>query len=249
MSRLARLFIPAVAASVALAATAPLVADLALARPDRPDFRPGPGGRDEARLRAEIQHLRTELGHYQAAHAELSAGLDRIAGINRTNRDRRSMTQISRAISDARGRAAQHVQPWDQQQQQPGWRDRPDWRILPAPPPPPAPPGHVRDRRTPPPSIAIMPMSDHQFASLTQQVGQAPFSDDKLALIQTAAHSNYFTVTQVVQLMKLASFDDTRVEIAVACSPRVVDGERWFEVYGALSFSSSREALRRRVGR
>jgi hypothetical protein len=48
--------------------------------------------------------------------------------------------------------------------------------------------------------------------------------------------------------MKLASFDDTRVDIAVALAPRVLDGDKWFEVYGALSFSSSRDALRERLG-
>lgn len=242
MSRLSRLAIPAVAAALALAATAPMVADLASAKPARPDWQQGG-------LRQEVAQLRAELGYYQAAYSELSQGLDRIDAVNRRNRDRRTMMQISRAVRQARDGAAQYVQPWDYEQREPDWRDRDDWRHAPSPPPPPPPPGNVYDRRTQPqPQPVYAQISGSAFASLTQQVAQAGFADDKLALVQTAAAANYFTVAQVIELMKLASFDDTRVEMAVALAPRVIDGDRWFEVYGALSFSASRDALRQRLG-
>lgn len=242
MSRLARLAAPAVAAALALAATAPLVADLATARPARPDYQHGGD-----RLRAENEQLRLELGYYQSAYAELSAGLDRIDTANRRNRDGRTRMQIDRASRHARDRAAQYVQPWSYDQQEPDWRDRQDWRTMPGPFD--GRDGRIRDRRTDRgPQIQVMPIDDRAFASLTAEVSRANFADDKLALVQTAAQANYFTVAQVVTLMKLASFDDTRVEIAVALAPRVLDGDKWFEVYGALSFSSSRDALRQRLG-
>ncbi len=239
MSRLVRLLAPAVAAALALAATAPMVSDHAAARPARPDW-------DRRDHHQEIEQLRTELSYYQQAYAELDAGLDRVERANRRNRDRRASMQIDRALHHARDRAAMYVQPWDHEQQEPDWRDQDHWRTVPPPPPPP--PGSVRDRRTPPMPAPIAAMQANAFASLTDQIGRAAFADDKLGLVMTAAATNYFTVAQVVQLMQLASFDDTRVEIAVACAPRVIDGERWFDVYGALSFSASRDSLRQRLG-
>jgi hypothetical protein len=260
MSRLAlsRFGVPLIAAALAIGVTAPVVADYASARPVRPDW-----DRGDARLRAENEQLRRDLGLYQQAYAELNDGLDRVDRANRRNRDRRSMFMIDRAARDARERAAQYVQPWSYDQQQPDWRDDRDWRTLPAQPqqpmqpiqtPPGYPPiGSVRDGRTqppppPPPVVVTYAMNERDFGSLTAQIGRAPFADDKLGLVQTAAQTNYFTVAQVVAMMQLASFDDTKVEMAVACAPHVVDGDKWFQVYGALSFSSSRDTLRQRVG-
>lgn len=243
MSRvsLARLAIPAIAAALAIGVSAPVIADQAYARPVRPDW-----DRGDARLRAELEQLRTELGQYQRAYAELADGLHQVEHLNRRNRDRRAMLQINRAIRDAEHRAGQYVQPWSYEQEQPHWRDDRDWRTLPGPMPA-DPPGGVRDHRThrPPTPYA---MAERDFSALASQLGKAAFADDKLGLVKTAAQTNYFTVAQVIALMELASFDDTRVEIAAVCAPRVVDGDRWFEVYGALTFSSSRDALRNRVG-
>ncbi len=243
MSRvsLARLAIPAIAAALAIGVTAPVIADQAFARPVRPDW-----DRGDARLRAELEQVRTELGQYQRAYTELSAGLEQVERLNRRNRDRRAMFQINRAVRDAESRAAQFVQPWSYEQERPDWRDQRDWRSVPRPMPL-DPPGNVRDHRTHPAPTPYA-MSDRDFRALTDQVGRASFADDKLGLVKTAAQTNYFTVAQVIALMGLASFDDTRVEIAVACAPHVLDGDRWFEVYGALSFSSSRDALRHRLG-
>lgn len=246
MPRLVHVFLPAVAAALALAVTAPVIADQAAARPVRPDWNPSTD-----RLRAENEQLRAELGYYQSAYAELGQGLDRIEGLNRRSRDRRTMFQINRTVREARDRAARHVQPWAQDQQEPAWRDRDEWRTMPQPPQPqPDVHVHVRDRRSQPAPIVapVVTMSERDFTSLAHQIGQASFADDKLALVQTAMTVNHVTVAQVVQLMQLASFDDTRVEIAAACAPRVLDGERWFEVYGALSFSASRDTLRQRLG-
>jgi hypothetical protein len=227
MLTLRRLALPALAIVLAISPVT--------AQPGYPDR----GRRDDReRHRAEIDQIRAELAHYQQAYNELSAGLDQIERLNRRNRDRRLMWQMNRAIRDAYDRAGQYVQPWSYEQQQPDWRDDDDWR-------------RVRDRRTdprPPSMPAPTAMNDRDFRALADQVGRAAFADDKLAVVQTAAQTNFFTVAQVVALMQLASFDDTRVEIAVTCAPRVLDGDRWFEVYGALTFSSSRETLRSRVG-
>lgn len=222
MSRTSRFALPTIAAALALAFTAPMIADVAVARPARPEWQNG-----SDRLRAENQELRAELALFRSAHDELSAGLDRIENANRRNRDRRSQLMIDRALRNARERAAQHVQPYE-----------------------PPPPGSVRDRRTDPspPQIQVMEMDARAFSSLITQLGRAGFSDDKLAVIKTAAATNYFKVAQVIELMKTVGFDETRVEIAVALAPRVLDGDKWFEVYGALSFSSSRDALRQRLG-
>lgn len=219
-------------AALALAFTTPAVADL----------NPSPASgayRDHRPLeqaRAELEQLRGELGYYQAAYTELSQGLERIETANRGNRDRPAKISIQRAIRAARSGAARYVQPWTDEQRGAAWRDEADWRQPP--------------NWDPPVMAAPAPvaMTTADFGALTVQVERASFASEKLGLIQAAAAANNFTVAQVTQLMQLAAFDDTRIEIAVTCAPRVIDGQRWFEVYGALSFSASRDALRKRLG-
>ena len=213
-----RFTLPALAAALALAATAPLVADVASARPARPDWDRGDRG-ELSRLRAENQQLR-------AANAELDRGLDQVEELALRLRDRRAGRRIAWIVDQARDRAGAYADP--------GQDDRYDDY-----PSRPGPGGG--------PVIQVMPMTHEQFAALSQQVGAARFSDDQLAIIRTAAQTSYFDVAQVIALMKLSGFDETRIEIAVILSSRVLDRDQWFRVEGALSFSSSRDTLRQRV--
>ena len=181
-----------------------MVADVASARPARPDASIGELGR----LRAENQQLR-------AANSELTKGLDQIERAARQLRDRRAGNQLVSLVRATRDRADAYVA------DRPGRHDH-----VPTAPP---------------------PMAPDRFQTLSDQVKQVRFSDDQVAMVRTAAQTNYFTTAQVVALMKLVGFDETRIEIAVACAPRVVDPDQWFQVEGALAFSSSRDDLRKRV--
>ncbi len=83
--------------------------------------------------------------------------------------------------------------------------------------------------------------------SLKTSVGKAAFADRKVALIEDAARTGYFTTDQVVELLGSLSFDDDKVKAAAALYPVTVDPVNWHKVYNAISFESSRDELRARV--
>ena len=91
-------------------------------------------------------------------------------------------------------------------------------------------------------------MTDSQFTSFKQAVSSASFSDDKKQIIQSAAYNNSFLVSQVVEIMRIMSFDDDKVDAASTLYPSVCDKNNWYMVYNELSFSSSKDTLRNKVG-
>lgn len=74
-----------------------------------------------------------------------------------------------------------------------------------------------------------------------------PFSDGKLSTLRSIAAHRCFTTGEVVQVMNAFTFDRDKVEAAALLYRTVEDPERWFQVYPALTFSSSRDDLRRRT--
>jgi hypothetical protein len=108
--------------------------------------------------------------------------------------------------------------------------------------------GRDRDRRDHDDRDAPRLLSSADFSTLLAHVTAASFDQNKLDLVRAIAPQSVFTVDQVVALMQTSSFDETRIEIAATLRPRIVDPARWYLVYDALTFSSSRDTLRQRVG-
>jgi len=103
------------------------------------------------------------------------------------------------------------------------------------------------DAKAAPAKPAAMP--DGSFNALVQTVRGASFDDDKVAVIRDAAKANWFSSNQVAALMGLLSFDEGKIEAAVAAWPHIVDPQNSFVIYNKLSFSSSKDTLRKRVSR
>jgi hypothetical protein len=93
------------------------------------------------------------------------------------------------------------------------------------------------------------PMSPEAFSRLVAAVRSASFDDDKVAVIREAVQSsnNYVTSAQTGSLMDLISFDESRIEAAVACWPHLTDPQNSFSIYSHLNFDSSKDELRKRV--
>jgi hypothetical protein len=91
-------------------------------------------------------------------------------------------------------------------------------------------------------------VSDSDFSVMSQRVAGAAYADEQLALVQELAAANYFTVSQVVALMKSCTYEDTRIEAAVSLYPRIVDPENWYLVNDGFTYSSSKKTLRERLG-
>jgi len=205
-------------AAVAASAGAGLIAGTAGA--DHESFRDS-----YARLRTENAQLRSDLSHYQAAHDELLSGLDRVERAAFRSRDRRVRDSIDRIVDETRERVERHLN-W-RQPDHPDYPDRPSYPDTPQ---------------------ARPPIDPAAFDGLLQSVRRGGFADAQLEIVRAAAPVNYFTVDQVVSLMKAIPFDDTRIEVAVLLYPRIVDPDRWFKVFDAFAFSQSGQTLRQRLG-
>lgn len=86
-------------------------------------------------------------------------------------------------------------------------------------------------------------MNSQLFNTFLNSVKKVPFKDDRMALINTALASSDFTSGQCLQLTKLYTFDDDRMEIMKMMYPRIVDKEAFFTVIATLTFSSNKDEM------
>jgi hypothetical protein len=93
------------------------------------------------------------------------------------------------------------------------------------------------------------PMKSAEFGQLVAAIRGASFDDDKVGVVRLAAQNNWFLASQGAAVMDLISFDDGKIDAAAAMWPRITDPENYFVMMNKLSFDSSKDKLRKRVGR
>lgn len=86
-------------------------------------------------------------------------------------------------------------------------------------------------------------MNSQLFNTFLNSVKKVSFKDDRMTLINTALASSDFTSGQCLQLTKLYTFDDDRMEIMKMMYPRIVDKEAFFTVIATLTFSSNKDEM------
>lgn len=180
---------------------------------------------DLAQMSARLQQAESDLVNYQAAYRELLAGLDRVERIN-DNQSQKARKRIRKAVYRARRRAGSYVAP----------------APAPVPAPVPSEPGY---EPVPQPGPEII--SRRAFKRLLRSVEQKSFDSERLATIREAVQYNAFTVRHAIKLINACTFEDTKVDVAIALYPYVVDIDRWFQVYDAFTFASSRKKIERRI--
>ena len=87
-------------------------------------------------------------------------------------------------------------------------------------------------------------MNDQLFQTFYKEMKNEPFKDDRMKLLNAALAASDFTSAQCLQLTKLYTFDDDRMEIMKIMYPRIVDKEAFFTVINTLTFSSSKEKMK-----
>ena len=87
-------------------------------------------------------------------------------------------------------------------------------------------------------------MNDQLFQTFYKEMKNEPFKDDRMKLLNAALAGSDFTSAQCLQLTKLYTFDDDRMEIMKSMYPRIVDKEAVFTVINTLTFSSSKEKMK-----
>jgi hypothetical protein len=93
----------------------------------------------------------------------------------------------------------------------------------------------------PPEPAAPKAMDEGAFARLLDAVKRASMSDDKVAVVESAAARNWFTVDQLSRLIRAMTFADDQVRITQVCAPKVVDPENAFSLGSAFTFSGDAE--------
>lgn len=86
-------------------------------------------------------------------------------------------------------------------------------------------------------------MDEQLFRTFLDNVKKEPFKDDRIKLINVALVSSDFTSSQCLQLTKLYTFDDDRMQIMKMMYPRIVDKEAFFTVIATLTFSSNKDKM------
>lgn len=87
-------------------------------------------------------------------------------------------------------------------------------------------------------------MNDQLFQTFYKEMKNEPFKDDRMKLLNAALAGSDFTSAQCLQLTKLYTFDDDRMEIMKIMYPRIVDKDAFFTVINTLTFSSSKEKMK-----
>ena len=87
-------------------------------------------------------------------------------------------------------------------------------------------------------------MHDQRFQTFYKEMKNEPFKDDRMKLLNAALAGSDFTSAQCLQLTKLYTFDDDRMEIMKIMYPRIVDKEAFFTVINTLTFGSSKEKMK-----
>ena len=87
-------------------------------------------------------------------------------------------------------------------------------------------------------------MNDQLFQTFYKEMKNEPLKDDRMKLLNAALAGSDFTSAQCLQLTKLYTFDDDRMEIMKIMYPRIVDKEAFFTVINTLTFSSSKEKMK-----
>lgn len=111
-------------------------------------------------------------------------------------------------------------------------------RYQPRPQPPPP----------PPPAPVVQPIREDQLQRLSKAIGNESFGDGKLRVLESAAGQQYFLVPQVQKLLQRFTFAEDRLNAVRVLWPRVLDRENAYQLYGAFTFPSEKEELRKIIG-
>jgi Domain of unknown function (DUF4476) len=103
-------------------------------------------------------------------------------------------------------------------------------------PPPPPPPAQ---------QPAVQPITEAMLRSLGTSIRNEPFAEDQLSVLEEAAATQFFLVSQTQQVLRLFSFSKDRLKAMRLLRPRLLDMENSFKLYESFEFSSDKEELKR----
>ncbi|MFA5623998.1 MAG: DUF4476 domain-containing protein [Bradymonadales bacterium] len=107
--------------------------------------------------------------------------------------------------------------------------------------------GYVQDSNAYAQSYPARVMSSTEFSRFLDSV-ESEFNDSsKLDLVQEQTAHSPFTSAQVAKILRVFSFDNTRVQAAISLYPNVVDPQNWHTVYNEFEFDANKDEVRRSI--
>lgn len=100
-----------------------------------------------------------------------------------------------------------------------------------------------RDNTPPPPPAGPMPMDNRNFDDAKRTIANSSFDATRLSTAKTILSSNYLTTNQVMEICKLFSFEDTKLDFAEYAYSKTVDQNNYFKVGTIFHFDSNKQAL------
>lgn len=99
------------------------------------------------------------------------------------------------------------------------------------------------------PSLPYPTDDEAWFRKLYQRVKEKPFKDGRLNVIRDAARQSDFTCDEIIQLMKLFSFDDDQLEVLSILEPTIIDRQNVDRIINSMTFISGEEKARNILNR
>jgi hypothetical protein len=94
----------------------------------------------------------------------------------------------------------------------------------------------------------LQAMPADAFARAKASIYNQSFENSKAAVARQILNSNYLSSGQIVEMIALFSFDNTKLEIAKAAYGKCIDPQNYYQVASAFDFSSSSNDLMAYLG-
>lgn len=91
-------------------------------------------------------------------------------------------------------------------------------------------------------------MHDPDFSKALSVIRGESFDDSKLSTAKQIASNNYLCVSQIVQICRLLSFEQSKLDFAKYAYRSCVDPKNYFQLNDVFSFAASKDELRKFIG-
>jgi hypothetical protein len=105
--------------------------------------------------------------------------------------------------------------------------------------PPPAPSSSQHDPSQP------WPMGDQAFEALLSNMSREAWARDRLTILETAARTQWFVVSQVLRTLERFDFSQQRLQAVRLVEARILDPQNDYQLYTAFPSSADKEELGR----
>jgi hypothetical protein len=90
-------------------------------------------------------------------------------------------------------------------------------------------------------------MNDNEFGRTLFSIGNERFENNKVNMAMQVINANYFTSSQVKQMLQLFSFENNKLDLAKKAYGKTIDQRNYYLVNEVFSFNSSKDELARYI--